>query len=261
MVRKELQYRLSLILYIGAIFILGFIPEVKVLPIHFDLSFLFHGVGFFYLYLMLYNTTRSKLKALILSLLFGVLLEAAQTQFPERQADITDIFYDLVGILVAFIIGSRGKELVFKLTGTFMGIGYIPVGPGTISSLIFVILYYLASGFGTINLLEISLVLIPLGIYISGYLEELWGEDPRKVVIDEVCGMAIALLFLKRSLLLFALAFILFRFFDIYKPCFIKIFEKPKGGMGIMLDDVAAGLFSLAIIQILLFLLHTVPPV
>jgi len=80
-------------------------------------------------------------------------------------------------------------------------------------------------------------------------------------VIDEVCGMAIALLFLKRSLLLFALAFILFRLFDIYKPCFIKIFEKPKGGMGIMLDDVAAGLFSLAIIQILLFLLHTVPPV
>jgi len=261
LVRKESQYKLSLIFYIVAIFILGFIPEVTVLPVHLDLSFLFHGVGFFYLYLLLYDTTGSKLKAVILSLLLGILLEAGQIQFPGRQADITDIFYDLAGIAVACAIGSKGKELIFKLTGTFMGIGYIPVGPGTIASLIFAILYYIASGFGTINLLEISIVLLPLGIYISGYLEELWGEDPKEIVIDEVCGMAIALLFLKRSLPLFALAFVLFRFFDIYKPRFIKIFEKPKGGMGIMLDDFAAGLFSLAIIQILLFLLHTLLPV
>ena len=73
-------------------------------------------------------------------------------------------------------------------------------------------------------------------------------HDPSEVVIDEAVGMSISLFMLPHSLGLYILAFILFRFFDIFKPSFIYRIQNLPGGWGIMLDDVLAGFFTLAVV-------------
>ena len=77
--------------------------------------------------------------------------------------------------------------------------------------------------------------------------EEMNESDPSVVVIDEATGMGIALFMLPHSIAMYTMAFILFRIFDIFKPSFIYHVQNIPGGWGIMLDDVLAGMFTLAI--------------
>jgi len=77
-------------------------------------------------------------------------------------------------------------------------------------------------------------------------------KDPSEVVIDEVAGMWISLLFIPKNIFLFTLAFVLFRLFDIFKPWVINKVQDMKGGFGIMLDDILAGIFTRIIIGIAL---------
>ena len=73
-------------------------------------------------------------------------------------------------------------------------------------------------------------------------------KDPSEVVIDEVAGMWISLLFLPREVILFLSAFLLFRILDILKPWIIDKVQELKGGLGIMMDDILAGIFTRVII-------------
>ena len=73
-------------------------------------------------------------------------------------------------------------------------------------------------------------------------------HDPSEVVIDEAVGMGISLFMLPHSLVLYLLAFFLFRFMDIFKPSFIYRIQNLPGGWGIMLDDVLAGIFTFALV-------------
>ena len=77
--------------------------------------------------------------------------------------------------------------------------------------------------------------------------ETLNDPDPSEVVIDEAVGMGISLFMLPHNLTIYSLAFVLFRSFDIFKPSFIYRIQNFPGGWGIMLDDVLAGFFTLAI--------------
>ena len=74
-------------------------------------------------------------------------------------------------------------------------------------------------------------------------------SDPSEVVIDEVVGMSISLFMLPHSLGLYALAFILFRIFDIFKPSFIYQIQNLPGAWGIMLDDVMSGILTLIMVN------------
>ena len=74
----------------------------------------------------------------------------------------------------------------------------------------------------------------------------------NKIVIDEVFGMTISLLFLPINFITIVIAFVLFRFFDILKPLGIRKAEKLKNGWGVMVDDLVAGIYSNIIIQILI---------
>ena len=74
-------------------------------------------------------------------------------------------------------------------------------------------------------------------------------HDPSEVVIDEAVGMGISLFMLPHSFGLYLLAFVLFRIFDIFKPSFIYQIQDLPGGWGIMVDDVLAGLFTLALVN------------
>ncbi len=75
-------------------------------------------------------------------------------------------------------------------------------------------------------------------------VEREWGKDDQKVVIDEVAGMCISLLFAPLDWVYFGIGFILFRFFDIYKPLYIKNIEHYPGSIGVMGDDIVAGLYA-----------------
>lgn len=145
-----------------------------------------------------------------------------------------------------------------KLIATFFGIGYIGRGAGSIAALATCIILLLLAKLPiqtNTTLISFCSVSLIAGVYCAGKVEVLWGKDSQTVVIDEVLGMTISLLFLPINLFTVAVAFILFRFFDIAKPLFIRKAEKLKGGWGVMLDDVIAGIYTNMLMQGITFLI------
>ena len=136
---------------------------------------------------------------------------------------------------------------------SFIGIGFIPIASGTFGSFAGVILGY---GTNIINF-KIFYFLIPtlliLGIIGSDIYEKNSGEkDSSIIVIDEVVGQLIAMLPVINNPILIMISFILFRLFDIFKPWPASYIDKNmKGGLGVMLDDVIAGIYTAIIMYFL----------
>lgn len=142
-----------------------------------------------------------------------------------------------------------------KLIATGLGIGYIGKGAGTAAAFVTALFWYLFQS-GSINdsfvlPLCITLAIIAVGIWSADRVEALWGKDHNRVVIDEVAGMCITLLFIPVSIKYGLIGFVLFRFFDIAKPLFIRKLEALKGGWGVMADDILAGIYSNLVMQII----------
>jgi phosphatidylglycerophosphatase A len=126
--------------------------------------------------------------------------------------------------------------------GTGIGIGLAPFAPATWASLVAVLIY----GFSPLDQDSIGFFLL-CGI---GFLVGIWAcqtlitetdHDPKRAVWDEFAGMWITCLFLPKTFVWLALAFVVFRVLDIWKPWPIRKFEALPGGLGIMADDVVAG--------------------
>lgn len=141
-----------------------------------------------------------------------------------------------------------------KTIASFFGIGYIGKGSGTAAAVAASVLWYF-SGMGNnwIYALFITLSITAIGIWSSGKMESLWGHDSSRVVIDEVAGMLISLMWVPVNWLYTCIALILFRFFDILKPLLIRKMEQLKGGWGVMMDDVLAGIYANLVVQVILF--------
>lgn len=152
--------------------------------------------------------------------------------------------------------------MFWKIIATGFGSGYAPFAPGTCGALVgCAILWWLQWVWPAVFLgpqswiallLLIGLFLI-LGVRASDVLEPEWGHDPARIVVDEVIGVWIAMLFVPFSLLNLFIAFVLFRIFDIWKPLGIRRMEQFKGGWGVMLDDVLAGIYSLMVLHLFLY--------
>ena len=138
---------------------------------------------------------------------------------------------------------------------TFFGAGFLKPGPGTYGSVAALLLWYAAAHFfhpASLSLamatgaaaLAATLIGIPAATIAA---RESGRKDPGFVVIDEVAGQWIALIFMRPDWRHAALALLLFRLFDIWKPWPIRRLEQLPAGTGIMLDDVAAGLFAMVI--------------
>jgi len=138
---------------------------------------------------------------------------------------------------------------------TFFGTGYLPVAPGTWASLLTVLIVYF-SPLSTSRFL--LLVLATAAIYAIGVPAAAASEkhfqkkDPRPCVIDEVAGQLVSLWLLPRLAVFYIAAFFVFRFFDIIKPFPVNKSEALPGGFGIMTDDVLAGFYSMALLQLVL---------
>ena len=130
------------------------------------------------------------------------------------------------------------------------GTGLAPFAPGTVGSLPGVLLAWLMLDTGMYFQLGVAVVLSLAGIWICGESARRIGvHDHGGIVWDEICGMYITLLLAPPTLLGFALAFGLFRFFDIVKPWPIRDLDhRLGGGLGIMLDDLVAALYALILL-------------
>lgn len=144
--------------------------------------------------------------------------------------------------------------IMFIATGFYSG--YLPKAPGTWGSLVGVLLVFLLHALSLQIYLSVVAGLFIVGSFVAGEAEKILdNRDPGVVVIDEIVGMLITMIAVPVTPLTMALGFILFRGFDIAKPFPVNFFDQHfHGGLGIMLDDVVAGIYSLIIMQ-LIFLL------
>lgn len=141
------------------------------------------------------------------------------------------------------------RNRIYKTIASIFYIGYLPVTPGTLGSLAALILYYFINHNFIVNGIVILIIII-LGFLTAGRVEKIFGEkDPGEIVIDEFAGMLISLYRLPPTMGYVVTGFLLFRFFDIVKPRPIRNIEKLKGSLGIMSDDIIAGVYTNMILQ------------
>lgn len=146
-----------------------------------------------------------------------------------------------------------------KVLASGFGTGFAPLAPGTAGS---------AAALGVLAVLH---ALDPLrfpgspdrfmayaaccaglffaGVWAARTVQPVWGEDPGRVVIDEWCGMWIAMIAVPWTWTNLLAAFLLFRFFDIVKPVYIRRMEGLGGGLGVMMDDALAGVYANLLVQ------------
>ncbi|MEO6731998.1 MAG: phosphatidylglycerophosphatase A [Ferruginibacter sp.] len=138
------------------------------------------------------------------------------------------------------------------LVASVFGIGYVGKGGGTIAAVVYCIIWFLLpAGYAKNNWQVVfTLLIILIGLWSSGVVDRLWGKDSSKVVIDEVAGMAIALLYVPQHFGYVIISLAAFRFFDIVKPLGVRRAESLPKGWGVMADDLLAGLYALATIQL-----------
>jgi phosphatidylglycerophosphatase A len=143
----------------------------------------------------------------------------------------------------------------FLILATGFGVGYSPIAPGTLGTLIAIPIYYFLSEI-PLPLYEITLIgFLFLSVWISENAEKFFRkkDDPR-IVIDEIIGFLITMFWIPKTTRFILIGFFLFRFFDILKPFPIRLIDKRlKGGFGVVLDDVIAGVYANVILYIISF--------
>lgn len=134
---------------------------------------------------------------------------------------------------------------------TVGGAGYSPVAPGTAGSLVAVLILWLVP-LSRAGLVVFFLAVTATGLWAAHRAERLLGaKDPGAIVIDEVAGMTLSVLALPLTPAVLATGFVLFRFFDIVKPPPAGWSQRLAGGLGVMVDDLIAGLYVLVVLALL----------
>jgi phosphatidylglycerophosphatase A len=155
-------------------------------------------------------------------------------------------------------MSDNAKPLWAEWTATFFGIGRLRPGPGTWGSVATVLLWALASSQipstqRTWATIAAALAVTIIGIPAATRVARASGlKDPQSVVIDEVAGQLVSLIAVPLSWQTFLAGLILFRVFDILKPPPVRQLERLPEGFGIVVDDLAAGLYALAIMHLML---------
>jgi phosphatidylglycerophosphatase A len=144
-------------------------------------------------------------------------------------------------------------DRLFMAIASGLGLGYLPIAPGTWGTLLAFPLHFLLIRLSPQSYAISLAAIFVLAVLAAGAAEKIVDyKDPGLVVIDEVIGMLIALIGAPSTAPVWVAGFIIFRFFDIVKPFPIRLIDQRiNGGIGIVLDDVLAGIYSLIVLQIL----------
>jgi phosphatidylglycerophosphatase A len=140
------------------------------------------------------------------------------------------------------------------LISTCLGLGYAPKGGGTLAAIACCLVWYFTGTVYNVHgyvFLLVTILLMAVGVWSAEKMERHWGKDNYRIVIDEVVGMCLTLLFVPVRWQVVLTGLLLFRFFDIAKPLYIRRMENLKGGWGVMMDDVLAGVYSNLLLQLL----------
>jgi phosphatidylglycerophosphatase A len=148
------------------------------------------------------------------------------------------------------MMNFKGKIALFVATGAY--VGKIPFAPGTVGSLLGLIICFFLSAVPVSVVATVITVLMLVSVWASEHAEKVMGKkDPGCVVIDEVAGMVITMIGIPFGIATVILGFVLFRILDIVKPPPVRFFQDDlAGGAGIVMDDVAAGIIANIILRV-----------
>lgn len=145
-------------------------------------------------------------------------------------------------------------NFIEKFFGSGFFTGYIPFASGTMGSLTALIIYLIPGFENPATMIALISLFLVVGIPVATKFEKVYGKDPSQCTIDELIGTWISLLFVPKIIWYVLPAFIIWRVLDIIKPYPANKLEKISGGWGIMLDDIVSGIYSLIIIQLIVYL-------
>lgn len=145
-------------------------------------------------------------------------------------------------------------NIIFRIIATGFYVGYAPFAPGTVGSLLGLFLYWLVPKSDSVYSLIAFVLLFFVGVWSASEVEKESGKDAKIIVIDEILGMLITLIFFEKSLKGLAIGFVVFRLFDIIKLYPAKLSERLPGGWGVMMDDVIAGIYSAIVLRLIFYL-------
>lgn len=135
------------------------------------------------------------------------------------------------------------------MVASVFGAGYAPVASGTVGSFVALVAIWLLP-LTPLRIAVALVVVILVGVWAGSRVERALGrKDPGVIVIDEVAGMLLAVVLLPRTIPVLVTAFLLFRLFDIWKPFPARESQALTGGMGVMVDDLIAGLYALVLVM------------
>ncbi|HYR72918.1 MAG TPA: phosphatidylglycerophosphatase A [Candidatus Acidoferrum sp.] len=135
------------------------------------------------------------------------------------------------------------------MLASVFGAGYAPVASGTVGSFVTVVAIWLLP-LTPLRIAVALVVVILVGIWAGSRVERVLGKkDPGVIVIDEVAGMLLSVILLPRTIPVLITAFLLFRLFDIWKPFPARESQALTGGVGVMVDDLIAGFYTLILIM------------
>ena len=149
--------------------------------------------------------------------------------------------------------GKSRQVHLAKMIATFFGSGLSPKAPGTVGTLAALPLVWVISFAGPLFYMAFTVFLFPVGLWAAEmYERQLGTHDSKEIVIDEVLGILITMTWLPMTWQAIALGFVLFRVLDILKPFPIGLIDKKvQGGLGVIADDVVAGIIANIALQVI----------
>jgi phosphatidylglycerophosphatase A len=157
---------------------------------------------------------------------------------------------------------KTAPERLIAILASGLGLGYMPLIPGTFGTLLGIPVCLLLFLGGWV-VYALATVLLTVGcVWLAGRADHVFGtHDSRRVVVDEICGFLVAMAFVTPGVITIGIGFILFRLFDITKPFPAGYIDKKvPGGWGVMLDDIAAGVYANVALRIVIAIIHLVRP-
>jgi len=141
---------------------------------------------------------------------------------------------------------------VILLFATGLGVGCSPVVPGTMGTLLAIPIFLLVSSIPSPVYEWTIIAFFFLACWVSDKAQSHWGKkDDQRIVIDEIMGFFATMMWLPKTALFITLGFVLFRIFDILKPPPVRRLEQMRGGYGVVLDDVMAGIYANIVLQLI----------
>ena len=144
--------------------------------------------------------------------------------------------------------------ILFIAQGAYSGKS--PYAPGTAGTVVGVLLYLVLKGLSPAWYLIACVLATGIGVWAAGEAEKLLGKkDAQSIVIDEIAGYLVSMVLAPSGWMYIVAAFILFRVFDVIKPWPLKRLQDLRGGVGVVLDDVGAGIYTNAFLQLASYLI------